>query len=95
MFGPIPAYGFFIRHVKGIEFDNVEVGWLKEDLRPAFVLHDVQGAEFRRVKAQHAPAVPTFILNNVEDFSTHDCPSAPDMRLERVEHRTINPAKSP
>src|SRR5205823_6054506 len=27
MFGTIPAYGFFIRHVKGIEFSNVEVSY--------------------------------------------------------------------
>ena len=54
MFGAIPAYGFYIRHVKGIEMDNVQVSYLKEDLRPAFILDDVKNAEFRNVKAQSA-----------------------------------------
>jgi hypothetical protein len=89
MFGAIPAYGFFIRHVKGLEMNNVEVGYLKEDLRPAFMLDDVKDAEFRNVKAQLAPQVPEFILNNVEDFSAHDCRSVPDLRLESAKKQTI------
>ena len=42
MFGMLPAYGFFIRHAKGIELNNVEVGYMKEDRRPAFVLDSVK-----------------------------------------------------
>jgi polygalacturonase len=89
MFGDIPAYGFYIRHAKGIEMDNVEVSYLKEDLRPAFILDDVKKAEFRNVKAQHAPDVPTFILNSVEGFYTHDCRAAPDMKLDSVKRQII------
>ncbi|HEX6731157.1 MAG TPA: glycoside hydrolase family 28 protein, partial [Pyrinomonadaceae bacterium] len=33
MFGEIPAYGFFIRHVNGLKMDNVEVSFMTEDLR--------------------------------------------------------------
>ena len=84
MFGEIPAYGFFIRHVKGIELSNVEISYLKEDLRPAFVLWEVKGADFQHVKAQHAPDVPTFVLKNIEDFSIHQCKGLADTRLERV-----------
>ena len=68
MFGEIPAYGFFVRHMKGLQMDNVEVSFLKEDLRPAFVLDDVKGVEFNNVKAQAAPGVPSFVLKNVEKF---------------------------
>src|SRR5436190_15913123 len=64
MFGEIPAYGFFIRHAKGIELSNVEVSYLTEDLRPAFVLLDVSSADFFHVKAQKAAGVPTFDLKN-------------------------------
>jgi len=42
MFGMLPAYGFFIRHAKGIELNNVEVGFMEEDRRPAFVLEPSQ-----------------------------------------------------
>jgi hypothetical protein len=89
MFGKMPAYGFFIRHAKGLTLDNVEVGFLKDDLRPAFMLNDVKGAEFRYLKAQHAADVPTFVLNKVADFSTHGCVSIPDTRLETVEEKKL------
>ncbi|MFC7620983.1 glycoside hydrolase family 28 protein [Microlunatus sp. GCM10028923] len=45
-FGPLPAYGFFLRHVDGITFDNVEVGFEEPDTRPAYVLRDVADADF-------------------------------------------------
>src|SRR4030042_1433258 len=41
-FAPIPAYGFFIRHVKGIELNNVDVGFENEDFRSPFILEDVK-----------------------------------------------------
>ena len=69
MFGLLPAYGFFIRHARGITMRNVEIGFEKEDRRPAFVLEDVKGAEFRQVKAQVAPGVQRFHLKDVEDYS--------------------------
>jgi hypothetical protein len=62
MFGEIPAYRFFLRHVKGIQFDNVQVSVMKDDLRPAFVLDSVAGVELNNVEAQYAPNVPAFVL---------------------------------
>jgi polygalacturonase len=89
MFGEIPAYGFFIRHVKGLEMSDVEVGFLKEDLRAPFVLHDVRGADFFRVRAQRAAESPTFILKNVEDFSTIQCKAVPDTHIERTQQAKL------
>jgi hypothetical protein len=85
--GDMPSYGFFIRHAKGIEFNNVEVSYLKEDLRPAFVLEDVKGAEFNLVKAQHASGVPIFSLKDVTDFSLFHTASLPDTKLEQVKEK--------
>jgi len=81
MFGDIPAYGFFVRHVKGLEMSNVELHYMQEDMRPAFLLNDVQGALFRFVKAQHAGDIPTFSLQDVQDFTTYQT-SIPDTRIE-------------
>jgi polygalacturonase len=87
MFGEMPAYGFFIRHVKGIELNNVEVSYAQEELRPAFVLNDVNGADFLHVKAQLGKDAFAFMLQSVSDFSTAICQGVPDMRLERVEQK--------
>jgi polygalacturonase len=89
MFGELPAYGFFIRHVKGLQLRDVEMNYLKEDFRPAFWLNDVNGIEFLHVKAQHSMSVPIFDLRNVTDFSTHQCWPLADTRLEKVESRKL------
>jgi polygalacturonase len=85
MFGELPAYGFFIRHARGVELSNVEVGFMTEDLRPAFHLEDVRGATFLGVAAQKAADVPTFVLKNVEDFNVRNSRPVPDTRVERTE----------
>ncbi|HEX4232140.1 MAG TPA: glycoside hydrolase family 28 protein [Bryobacteraceae bacterium] len=79
-FGETPVYGFYIRHVKGIELNDVEVRYIKEDLRPAIQIEDTDGAKFIDVDAQHAAGAPVFVLKNVSNFSTHDCAGLPDMR---------------
>ena len=89
MFDELPAYGFFIRHVKGLEMRDVELSFIKEDLRPAFWVNDVAGADFQHVKAQRSGEVPTFSLKNVTDFNTHQCWPLPDTRLDRVESKKL------
>ena len=89
MFGQIPAYGFFIRHARGIELNNVTVGFEEDDFRPAFILDDVKGAEFNNVDAQKAADVPTFVLKQVEDFTTHRCGAVPDVKLEQVDKKEL------
>src|SRR5713226_10098338 len=66
MFGVLPAYGFFIRHVNGLQMNDVQVSYLREDARPAFWMNQVKGAEFYRLRAQRGANAPTFVLRNVE-----------------------------
>ena len=89
MFGELPAYGFFIRHVKGLAMRDVEVSYLKEDVRPPFWLNDVIGVDFQHVKAQRSEGVPMFVLKNVADFNTHQCWPLPDTRLDRVDAKKL------
>lgn len=49
MFKELPAWGFYIRHAKGITFDNVRLVCDKQDYRTAVVLDDVNGATFRNL----------------------------------------------
>ena len=88
MFGDIPAYGFFVRHVKGLEMNNVDIRYLKEDLRSPFVLNDVKDASFNHVQAHKAADVPAFVLRDIENFSTHQAAQLPDRRLDRVKQGT-------
>jgi hypothetical protein len=85
----MPSHGFYVRHVKGIQFDNIEIRTDKEDLRPAFVLEEVQDADFFRIKVPHAAGVPTFALHKVSDFAVHMCGDVPDTQLKTVESKTL------
>jgi len=68
---------------------DVEVSYLSPDLRPAFVLNNVSGAEFIHIKAQREGDVPVFVLKNVSDFSLQQSWPMPDQRLERVDSRKL------
>lgn len=50
MFKELPAWGFYIRHAKGITFENVTLVGEKRDYRTAVVLDDVHGASFKGLK---------------------------------------------
>jgi hypothetical protein len=89
MFGMLPAYGFFIRHAKGIELNNVQVGFMQEDKRPAFVLDHVNGVDFQHVKAQMATGVSTMVMKNVENFTSRGCTPLPDAQIPTVERREM------
>ena len=69
MFGELPAYGFFIRHVKDLTLRDIELSYIKPDLRSPFWLSDVAGANFIQIKAQREPGVPDFVTKNVTDFN--------------------------
>jgi hypothetical protein len=71
----------------GIEMTNVEVSYFKDDLRPALVREDVQGAEFNLAKARRATGVPTFRLKNVEDFGLFHCGNLPDVQLAKASQK--------
>jgi hypothetical protein len=49
-FKELPAWGFYIRHAEGIEFENVTLTAQKKDYRPAIVIDGVTGATFKGVK---------------------------------------------
>jgi hypothetical protein len=88
-FGTLPAHGFYIRHVKRIEIKDVEVRPEKPDMRPGFVLDDVNGAELIHVKLPSSPEVPSVVLKNVKDFSVSQSKPLADARIENTEVKTL------
>jgi len=56
MFGWLPAFGFWCRHVRGLRLHDVQLGTAKADARPGLVCEDVQGLDVRGWQAASAPA---------------------------------------
>jgi len=91
MFGTLPAYGFYLRHARNVTLRDVEVGFTKEDLRPAFVLRDVTGVHFDHVRARLATGVPFALLRDVLGLSGHDSPGLPGPGKKPVEKKEPTP----
>src|SRR5580693_6434301 len=89
MFGPMPSHGFFLRHVRNISVNNVEINSLKVDARPAFVLEDVQSADFFRVRTPRVANAPTFALTNVTDFTVSRSKPVADTQLDHADQKKL------
>jgi len=87
MFGVTPAYGFYMRHVRGVSFTNVEVSFEKEDARPVFFLDDVKNVAFVGTNAQLSPDAKMFVLRNVWDFSSTQSRGRDDVKIAIAERR--------
>ena len=83
-FGIIPSYGFFIRHAKNIEMNNVMVKYLENETRPAMILIDVKGIEMRNVDLMKSESSPLISVESVTGFSLKDCKNLKDVSLQEV-----------
>jgi len=74
MFGTLPAYGFYVRHAKNIEFHHLDLGFQNEDLRPALVFDDVKDLEIFDLDAESTPLTKALIwFKHVDGAFVHGC----------------------
>ena len=85
MFGRLPAYGLYCRHVTGLKLDNARLVSAAPDQRPALHCEEVKSLRVERLEAT-APsnAQPLMRLVNVRDALVSGC-SAPALRGAAVE----------
>lgn len=68
MFGDLPAYGFYVRHVDGIKMNNVKLEALNPDYRPALVFDDVSDVDVTECTLEgYKSSEPVISLINVEN----------------------------
>jgi len=88
MFGPLPAYGFYFRHVKGIEMNHVKLDYNEKEERNAFVLDDVVDAYFDHINIERgSDNAPFFDLRNVSDFVIENSPNIKPIKIEKLVER--------
>jgi polygalacturonase len=88
MFGPMPASGFFLRHVRNVEMSHVEIANATADARPAFYLADVERADFFAVTARRG-ADGAFALHDVKNLRIGWSRAAADATLDRVDNKML------
>ncbi|MFT3752276.1 MAG: glycosyl hydrolase family 28 protein [Paludibacter sp.] len=80
MFGELPAWGFYVRHVEGIQFKNVQVSYKNDDFRPAMTFDDVKGLALNHVDIPTANELPVIVLHNVKNQSIEQLKLSVDMK---------------
>lgn len=95
MFGDLPAYGFYIRHVQNISFIGGDLNTKNPDLRPAFYLDDVVNGELANLNLESSGSSEASIwLNQSKNITVHGCilQGAPAcfVRMDGTESRTVS-----
>ena len=87
MFGTLPAYGFYCRHVDGLQFDNVQLRTTEPDLRHAIACEDVANLVIDGLDAGWWKDASAMIrLTQVRGALISGCrPSAPEGAFLRLE----------
>jgi hypothetical protein len=74
MFGKLPAYGMYCRHVAGLKLTNIQLQLAGIDKRHAVVLEDVTGAALDGLDAAHSDgAVSSLRLTDARDVLIRGC----------------------
>ncbi len=89
MFGPMPAHGFFFRHVRNLDLSHVEIQPAAPDPRPAIYLKHVDRADFLAITAPTAPQSPAFALHGVTDLRIMLSRAAKDTTLASAQNQTL------
>ncbi len=78
MFGRLPAYGLYCRHVNGIRLESLSVESRKPDMRPLLLCDDVKNLSVSNL-AGSAPASsePLLLFRNVRRAFIHGCAAPP------------------
>ena len=88
MFGPMPASGFFLRHVRNLEMSHVEIANTTPDARPAIYLTDVERADFFAITAPRG-ADGAFGLHGVKDLRIGWSRAAADASISSDDHKML------
>lgn len=84
MFGTLPVYGFFARHVAGLTFERMHVRYAAPEARPAVWLEDAVGVSLREFDAQQTPGAPRLVLREVRGLTLQKCSGVKDVTSETV-----------
>ena len=89
MFGTIPAYGLYARHVNGLAARDVHFTLEQPDARPAVRLDEVNGADLNDLIVPPRTAGSLFVLRSVRDFVLRNSPGLNDVRRTSVDKESF------
>ena len=85
---PIPAYGLFLRHARGIELRGVKLGYAAADQRPAVIARDVDGLVIDAFGAQKELG-PHLELDGIKNLTIKGSAPLPETTAPAVGKLTL------
>jgi len=68
MFGELPVWGFYVRHVNGLKMNKVRISKKGSDYRPAIAFNDVNGLTIDSLAIPDSEILPNIILKDVTEY---------------------------
>lgn len=68
MFGELPVWGFYVRHVNGLKMNNVKISKKGSDYRPAMAFNNVPNLNIANLEIPDSEVIPNIILKDVIGF---------------------------
>ncbi len=72
MFGELPAWGFYVRHVDGLSMKNIKLSIAASDYRPSLVFDDVRNLNIKSLIIQGDSKRKQIVLNNTKNVLIDD-----------------------
>jgi polygalacturonase len=89
MFGTLPAFGFYVRHARGITMRDIVIATMSPDSRPPMVLQDVRGMLLDHVETPRSASGPFAALRDVSDLTVRNVSGVADGRHTRIADGTL------
>lgn len=68
MFGELPVWGLYVRHMEGLTLKNIKIAKKNKDYRPACAFNDVNGLHIESLEVTDNDFLPVVIYKDVTDL---------------------------
>jgi hypothetical protein len=83
MFGEVPVWGLYVRHVNGLTLKNIKLVNKQRDYRAAVLMNDAKNTMLQNVSVKGATSLPVLFFNKVNPLQLKDI-NIPGARNETI-----------
>jgi len=86
MFGEVPVWGLYVRHVKGLTLKNIKLVNKKKDYRTALLINDAKNVKLQNLSVKGATSVPVLFFNDAKPLQMQNIniPGAKDKTVKII-----------
>lgn len=89
MFGTLPAYGFYVRHARGVTLRDIRIRTTLPDARPAVVLDDAAALRLQFLDLTPDRGNPLLLMKAVDSLQLLGNAGLPDTTIDHAKRQTL------